>query len=157
MARRNDQRDDLPAMFTHPKLGRFKHERLMNSYVGSVGISGKKVRLELDCDYGQARDVRDAIEAPARVAAKVLKNPRRLVEDAAEFATRKLMPLKNKHWLADGEKPIDAKEFRRRLKLESIVVSKYGGSVEFDMGEVFGHHGVQVRFGPRGKVRDATI
>lgn len=63
----------------------------------------------------------------------------------ADFATSKLLPLKNASWLGEDETEISEKQFLDRMKLESINVFAEG---DFDFfhtdGDLFWGHAIQI-------------
>jgi hypothetical protein len=64
---------------------------------------------------------------------------------AEDCAASKLLSLKNEVWLSEGEEPLTAEKFRRRVRLEAVVLYS-GGSVElyYDDDDIFRGHTILV-------------
>jgi hypothetical protein len=63
----------------------------------------------------------------------------------ANYATTKLLGLKNKTWLGEDETELSAEQFRSKMKLESISMEPNGDfEFWFDDGDLFWGHAIRV-------------
>lgn len=75
-----------------------------------------------------------------------------------QLIVQELLPIKNKYWLDEGERPLRNKELAARLELTSIWVDS-ARRIEFwyDVGETFTDHEIRVRATLKNGPRTATI
>jgi hypothetical protein len=128
-----------PVRIKDGTFGTFTLDRSVNWYEGRAVWNGRKVRLSLEAQ--KPADVERALEV-ARTLWRAQKSWRAKV---LAYAVKELLPLKNDNWLGDDERPLTAKQFQARMKLESVTVSP-DGSFEFwhDDGGLFWGHSIQI-------------
>lgn len=146
------KRLQLPVTRADKVLGKLTLDRRINSYDGRAKWNGKAVTVSVSADEGGDPD------AGIQVAHALWRAQARWSRRVSDFAVAKLLKLKNENWLDENEKPVTAKEFRRRMKLETVSV--YGdGSFAFwhDDGELFWGHAIQVSGDLKSGPRDADI
>lgn len=85
------------------------------------------------------------------VAHALWRDQQRWNADAINFATERLLGLKNNDWLGEDEEPISRAEFGKRLSLNSIAIEAGEEFVlSFDDGNLFWGHTITVQ----GSLRD---
>lgn len=128
-----------PVRIKDKQFGTFTLDRRLDWYEGRAAWNGRKVGLSLSAR--KPADVERALEV-ARALWRAQKSWRAKV---LAYAVRQLLPLKNDNWLGDDERPLTAKQFQARMKLESITVSP-NGSFEFwhEDGGLFWGHSIQI-------------
>lgn len=128
-----------PVKMKDKTFGTFTLNKRIDWYEGRAAWNGRKVHLSLTAS--QPRDVERALKV-ARTLWRAQKSWRTKV---LAYASRQLLPLKNENWLGDDERPLTARQFQSRMKLESISVSP-NGSFEFwhDDGNLFWGHSIQI-------------
>lgn len=81
-----------------------------------------------------------------------------LVKKARDFATSKLLNVRNRNWREAHEKVLTAKQFASHLKIAGLHVYEDGTSVVyFDDGDLFWGHSVAVYVGSKGAMQSASI
>jgi len=77
---------------------------------------------------------------------RVWSSVRDLDHQARECAVAELLDTKNGAWLENGEPKLTAAQFKKRMKLQSIIVDE-DESIEFwyEDGGLFGGHSINVR------------
>jgi hypothetical protein len=128
-----------PVRIKDKTFGTFTLDRSVDGYEGRAAWNGQRVRLSLSAH--EPADVERALQV-ARTLWRAQKTWRAKV---LAYAVKQLLPLKNDNWLGDDERPLTAKQFQARMKLESITVSP-DGSFEFwhDDGDLFWGHSIQI-------------
>jgi hypothetical protein len=128
-----------PIIYTDETLGEFTLNKRFNKYTGKIKWNNKKI--ELDIEKYTGKRLNDVFI----VANELIKEQSMWGKKINEFAVEKLLKLKNKSWLEEGEKEITAEQFIKKMKLESINVSlKNKFEFYFDDGELFWGHGITV-------------
>lgn len=128
-----------PVKVIDPVLGTFKLDRRMNWYEAKYSWNSRKILLWLSRD--ECQDENELFDL-AKMLCKAQRKWERLIVD---YAVKKLLKLKNESWLDEGEKPLSAQLFKKRMKLETILVSP-GGQFRFgyDDGDLFWGHTIVV-------------
>jgi hypothetical protein len=69
-----------------------------------------------------------------------------------------MLPLKNEDWLEPEEKPITAREFRKRISITNIDFYSDGSSAIYcNDGDIFWGHLIQISIDKNGKYQNADI
>lgn len=141
-----------PVTIEDKTFGTFTLDRIVDWYEGKATWNGRKVRLALS-----AREPAD-IERALRVARTLWRAQKSWRAKVLAYAVRQLLPLKNDSWLGDRQRPLTAKQFQARMKLESITVSP-DGSFEFwhNDGDLFWGHSIQISGSLAKGLYDADI
>ena len=115
-------------------------------------IGWRKIRLSLE-----PNDV-DFPQEVIKTAECLWKNIRDWDSRARERATEGLLSVKNESWLGDGEQPVTAAKFKKRLKPESVTIRE-DGSFDFwyEDGDLFWGHSIEVRGDLDGGFSDAAF
>lgn len=117
-----------PVLFQDPLFGVFTLDRRVDMYVAVADWQGRPVRL-----FMRAAD--PASQASALGVARSLWAAQgQWQKTITGCAVEKLLGLKNEHWLAEGELPVTAQEFAKRITVAEISV-KADGSFEFFHGD----------------------
>lgn len=100
-------------------------------------------------------------ESPALVEERLQRGLRWLfahLEDVLGYCAAELLETKNGDWLDEGEAPLTAPQFKRRLRLKEIDLAAAGGlTLSFlDRGLFWGHL-VVVEINPDLTFRHATL
>jgi hypothetical protein len=103
--------------------------------------------IDVSFPVGDSGSIEEALAA----AESLWADQRAWKQRVEEFAVKELLSLKNDVWLRDGEPPLTATEFTKRMSLQSISVST-DGNLEFwyDDGDLFWDHAIAIR----GNVQD---
>jgi hypothetical protein len=137
-------------------FGKLTLDRRVNWYETKAKWNGKSVKLNLSLDGEDASD-RDLAKA-LRTAHALWRDQPKWTRRIMDYAVAKLLPLKNQHWLGEGERPVSETTFRRRAKLDSITAYPSGG---FDFwhtdGDLFLGHAILVRGDLKSGPNDADI
>jgi hypothetical protein len=128
-----------PVTMKDKTFGTFTLDRSIKQYQCWTTWNRRKVQLSLATD--EPHDVERALQ----VARRLWKAQKSWHTKILDYATRQLLPLKNGNWLDENEKPLTAKQFQTRMKLESITVSP-DGSFDFwhDDGDLFWGHSIEI-------------
>lgn len=136
----------------HPTFGRLNFDSRSGWYACEIGSGTSTMPLAFvpdDPKLPQAcltRGPRNATDAKS------------LVKKARDFATSKLLTLRNRTWREEHDEVLNAKQFAARLKIAGLHVYEDGSCiVYFDDDDLFWGHSVVVSVGPRGAMRSANI
>lgn len=141
-----------PVTFEDPALGTFTLDRRANWFEANTAWGGRQVQLSLSMDDRVDREVQ--IERARKLWAELDAWFGRVIE----FAIADLLPIKNRAWLDENQPPIDAGEFERAMRIESITIHS-DGSVDFwfDDGDLFWGHAIMVACTPTGTPTQADL
>jgi hypothetical protein len=141
-----------PVKIKDTAFGTFTLDRYADWYEGKVTWNGRKVRLALS-----AVESADA-ERALQVARTLWRAQKSWHAKVLAYAVQQLLPLKNESWHDENERPLTAKQFQKRMKLDTIVVSP-DGSLEFEHedGDLFGGHSIQILGSLKKGLYDADI
>jgi hypothetical protein len=150
-----------PVVFRTAELGDFDLDRRLNLFMGrrrwrdddvDVWLPGPTSAL---VDGGEEMN---EVERALQTVVKIWKAPRTWDQKCKQLAVKQLLPLKNKHWLEDGEDPLFATEFAARMELTCVSVDA-DGRIEFwySAGEMFTDHDIKVRATLKDGPTDADI
>jgi hypothetical protein len=132
-------------------FGTLKFDRALGWYSGRAKWGGRMVDLHLSGDE-------DDVESALEVARKLFKAQVRWTRRVRDYAVQELLELKNQNWLKKGERELTAKQFKGRMKLESITVDDDG---EFTFlhadGGLFWGHSIQIGGDLKAGPNDADI
>ncbi|MDP1911968.1 DUF2262 domain-containing protein [Brevundimonas sp.] len=121
-----------PPTFHDPHLGILTSDVLLG-WVGEAKWLGKDCALSID----QLDDL--------AVAHALWGDQQRWTMNAINFATERLLVLKNNEWLGEEEEQISPTEFGDRLSLTSISIEAGGDFIlDFDDGNLFWGHTITV-------------
>jgi hypothetical protein len=143
------KRLQAPTVYQDSVFGKVKLDRRFDSYEASAKWNGKKIKFSIGAGK---------LDKNLEIAHAVWKDQAKWKERVDGYAVKKLLSLKNGGWLEDGEKPLTAEQFKKRMKLESISFYD-GGSFAFwhDDGELFWGHSIQVSADLKRGPYDADI
>ena len=128
-----------PVIYKDKTLGKFTLDKRFGIYTGKIKWNNKSIEMNIEKYTGKRLD--DIFAA----ANELVKEQSIWDKRIKEFAAEKLLKLKNKNWLEDGEKEITAEQFIKKMKLESIEVSlKNKFEFCFDDGDLFWGHIIMV-------------
>lgn len=132
-----------PEALVDPRVGTLQWDASMGYWEGSMRWNRSQVRLRVEQD-GEARDA-----ALARLQ-RFLARRAAWQRGARELLHGAVLALKNSTWLDDGEAPLSAARFTRRVRLHTVVVGG-GDSVElwYADDDLFGSHDIRL-VGQRG-------
>ena len=97
----------------HPVLGDLIYEEVLNGYVGSIELSEMPLKINLVADA-------DKIEAVGNQLISFLESDE--FEDAFIAGLERLLEIKNRDWLNDGEAEYVLEELFDFVSLDAIVV-----------------------------------
>jgi hypothetical protein len=125
-----------PVTFKDSQFGLFTLDRRIDWYAAVTDWGGTRVRLTIP-----AAEAADALTVARGLWAAQAEWQRRITD----YAIKYLLDLKNDAWLQEGEAEVDAKEFAKRMALETISIEA-DGSFEFwyGDGELFWGHSIKV-------------
>ncbi|MEW4490736.1 DUF2262 domain-containing protein [Thalassoglobus sp. JC818] len=128
-----------PVTLDHKKLGKFTLERNLGWFTSATKFQRSKINLRLE-----AKTVEEAEKAVIN-AEKLFKSAANWNKTVRQLAADQLLETKNEDWLDDDESPVNARTFKSRLSVNSIVVSP-DGYVTFwlDDGDLFWGHSLEV-------------
>jgi hypothetical protein len=141
-----------PVAISTPVFGDLLLDRQIGWFSGSAIWNGEEICVTFATDETLTID-RSYQTAEALWANQV--EWKRKVED---FAVQQLLPIKNEHWLEEGERPLTADQFKARMSLDSISF-RDGGRFEFwhHDGDLFWGHSIQVSGSIGDGLTDADI
>lgn len=128
-----------PVTFQDAKLGVFTLDRRIDWYETKVLWGSTMIRLRI----GNGDHL---IIAQTLKQAHVLWNAQAYWDETnADFAANELLDNLNENWLQEGEVELNPVEFKKKIKLESILIAE-DGSFEFGYndGNLFGGHWIKV-------------
>ena len=133
-------------------LGTFTLDRRVNWFTGTTLWNGNPVSLNLS-----AREPAE-IQAALRTAHSLWEAQSVWDQQVRDYATKALLPLKNKSWLAEDEVTVTADQFKQRMILEAVTVYS-DGSFEFwhSDGDLFWGHSIQISGSLSKGLTDADI
>ncbi len=134
-----EKQEGPPATIAHRKFGSFELDRSVNWYEAAVKWGKRPIQLTLQIeDYSSLDKFIETAEA-------VWSDRKQLRDASMDLAVTKLLKLKNRSWLGDGEKPLTESQFLKRLKLRGIyIMPRRRFALDFDDGDLFLGHSVIV-------------
>jgi len=128
-------------------------ELVDGTYYGSTKVDGVNAEILIDT-AGQEKRGAGLIEFSNEFIVWLQKN--RLV--VKKFAAKKLVTVKNTHWLEPKEKPVTESGFVKKMKLQSITINYDKTALLFyDVGKLFGDHSAIVEVDKKYKLSDAHL
>jgi hypothetical protein len=128
-----------PIIYADEILGEFALNKRFNIYTGKTKWNNKAIELNIEKYNGKR------LNEVFIVANELFKEQSIWDKKIKEFAADKLVKLKNKSWLEEGENEITKEQFIEKMKPESINISlKNKFEFCFDDGELFWGHGITV-------------
>lgn len=131
----------IPIVHNDPTLGNLTWSRRSDWFEGNAkwraGRAWFATRVRVCLSTGTAEN----LPAALRVAHALWADQSGWDDRVRNYAVEKLLELKNDNWLGEGESPLTAKQFLKRMKLETVSVDA-DGSFEFwhnDGGLFLGH------------------
>lgn len=120
-------------------LGELTWNRKYGWFEGKAIWNGRRAKVRL------STSAPESFYAVKDLACKLWDDEDSLVPRIEQCVLAELLELKNDTWLEDGEKPLTAKQFLRRMVLESITVQEDGGwYFWYDDGYLFWGHSIRV-------------
>jgi hypothetical protein len=128
-----------PLVLATKQFGKLTLDRGMDWFCGKARWNGRKVDINFPTDGGES------IDGGLATAELLWKRQAEWKRKVDGFAVQELLPIRNEHWLSEGEKTLPPKQFKARMKLNSISISS-DGQFEFwhDDGDMFYGHSIQV-------------
>ena len=140
-----------PVTFDDPELGRFTLDRDLDCFEGQIQWMSDFVDLSLEIEDCDERDVLE-------YAKEIWRSQSDWSKLILDYAVEYLLSRKNDSWLKDGEKEVDADEFKSRMKLTSITVFPEG---EFEFwhndSDLFWGHSILISGSISEGLTDADI
>ncbi len=136
----------VPIVHNDPILGNLTWSRRYDWFDGSAKWHGGRgwfaTRVRVRLSTGTAEN----LPAALRVAHALWADQSGWDDRVRNYAVEKLLELKNGNWLGEGESPLTAKQFLKRMTLETISVDA-DGSFDFwhNDGDLFLGHSIQIR------------
>lgn len=114
----NDYLEDIknPVTYDDDIFGTLTFNRRLSWYSGKISWNKKSVDLNLPIN-----EVED-IKLSLQVAKTLWENRKIWSSRIREYAVKELLEFKNDSWLEEDEKEVTAKQFKTRMKLETITV-----------------------------------
>lgn len=136
-----------PRTIENTKFGIFTLVEEIGWYETDVKWGRGSIRLTLELEESFS------VERFLETAESVWADRKQLRDSAMDLAVAKLLKLKNRSWLDDGEKPWTTERFRRKLKLRGINIQpRRRFAFDFDDGDLFLGHSIivegSVKHGP---------
>ncbi|MGE0373555.1 MAG: DUF2262 domain-containing protein [Gammaproteobacteria bacterium] len=139
--------------YIDPVFGAMRYDPERETYEAQPLIEGAKIDVTLKAKGSKDRET---FLANTRRAWPVLAGAG--IEAARAHACDELLSLKNETWLEEGEAPIGAEAFKKRLKLDGITVHLDGAcSYLFTDGDLFWGHYVSVWRNADGQFSGADL
>lgn len=128
-----------PLFISTRRFGELYLDRQFDWFCGEAKWNGKPVEIQIDANGTES------VEHNLPTAEALWKDQASWKRKVENYAVKELLPIKNRHWLDDDEKPLTAKQFKSRMQLGSIQIHK-DGEFEFwhDDGDMFLGHSIQV-------------
>jgi hypothetical protein len=128
-----------PVTFQDARFGTFTLDRRLNWYGAKPSWGSNSIRLSYTTDDCEK------IKGLLTETYLLWDSQESWSERIANYAVAKLLPLKNKAWLADDESELSADQFKSKMKLESISIQP-NGKIEFwyEDGGLFWGHAIRV-------------
>ncbi len=141
-----------PVTFRDSQFGLFTLDRRVNWYEARTKWGSLPVRLVIDAHKPKT------MEKALTVARSLWACRKEWQQRIAKYATEKLLPLKNESWLGEDETELTAREFAKRMAVETICV-RANGSFEFwySDGDLFWGHSIRVSGNLTGGPKHADI
>jgi hypothetical protein len=128
-----------PVTFEDVRFGIFTLDRRLNLYEAKTSWGSINIGLSLPPDD------REEIKKILTQAYLLWDSRESWSDRIANYATTKLLGLKNKTWLGEDETELSAEQFRSKMKLESISMEPNGDfEFWFDDGDLFWGHAIRV-------------
>lgn len=129
-----------PVLLRTRRFGKLELDRGAGRYEGVVRLGLRKISLAL---YPLDLDLPEPVlELAERLWSKIRDSDRQ----ARDFAAQKLLAEANS-WREEGEAPISAGQFIKRMKLEAIAVDEEDDgtfTLSYEDGELFAGHSIDV-------------
>jgi hypothetical protein len=128
-----------PVVQADEQFGKLTLNRKTREYSASTKWNGRPVKLDLEAETPEE------LQAALGTARALWKSQAAWQKRLETFVVKEMLADKNGLWLEEGEKPLTAEQFLKRMKLESIVTHA-DGSFTFwhDDGDLFWGHAIQV-------------
>lgn len=136
----------VPIVHDDPMLGKLTWSRRYNWFDGNAkwhrGRGWFATRVRVHLLTGTAEN----LPAALRVAHALWADQSGWDDRVRKYAAENLLELKNDNWLGESESPLTAKQFMKRMTLETISVNA-DGTFDFwhNDGGLFLGHSIQIR------------
>jgi hypothetical protein len=143
-------KSNLPMTIEDARLGVLRRDRGDCSFTGKIATARGVIDINIEI-----------IETPTEQAIERARNVARTIakytSGAKQYASRKLLRLKNGTW-EDETTPLSDLQFRRRLTLQRIdIAPDLAVTFWFGDGDLFWGHSIQVEMSPRDRFRSAEL
>lgn len=129
-----------PVLIQDDVLGELEFQYDTNCYEGIANWLEKPIIIQLELPEGGRSSVKNLVYAKSLLADQV-----GWTRQCFDFAAKKLLKLKNSHWLESGEQPLTHDAFISHLEVESITVTHTGRFTFWCKdGGMFGDHALSV-------------
>ena len=128
-----------PVTIKHPLFGTLTLNRALDWLEATSKWGSKKINLYF------SRKGRKDDQPLLRLAEELWKKQKTWDKQVHDMAVKKLLDLKNDLWLGDKEKEFTPQRFKKRMKLQSILIEPKGAiEFTFNDGNLFWGHVIQV-------------
>lgn len=143
---------DVRTDIDHPQLGHLEYDEDLDLYSGTLSVDGGRAELFVHCFRASGEP--PALGHAARIAAAI----ERLTAEAKERAVVDMLELKNGSWLDADEDAVSADEFKRRMRLDGVVVYDTGrAEFSFTDGDLFWGHAIMLLLEADGSWKKAHV
>lgn len=136
----------IPIVHNDPILGNLTWSRRNECFEGNAKWHGGRGWFATRVRVCLSTETTEQLPAALRVAHALWADQSGWDDRVRTYAVEKLLELKNDNWLGDGESPLTAKQFLKRMMLETISVDAEG-SFDFwhNDGDLFLGHSIRIR------------
>jgi hypothetical protein len=121
------------------QFGKLTLDRRMGWYEGKARWNGRPAKLYLEAEEPEH------LAGALKTARPLWKSQAAWQKRIEKLAVKELLADRNGAWLTEGEKPVTAAQFVKRMKLESVTANPDGSfSFWHDDGGLFWGHAIQV-------------
>ena len=120
-------------------------------------FTGESLWIEESVEVSFHVDQNNNIDAGLKVAETLWQHQDSWKERIEDYAVQELLMLKNENWLEEGQDTITPVEFKKLMKLQSIVFYPDGDfNFWYDDGDLFWGHSIAISGNLEG-LKDADI
>lgn len=142
-----------PVRIQDDVLGELVFQYNTNWYEGFTTWLEKRIIIHLELPEGGRSTVKNIVHVKS-----LLADQAGWTRQCFDFAAKKLLKLKNAHWLESGEQPLTDAAFISQLEVESITVTTTGRFIFWCKdGGMFGDHTISVHGSLKSGFKNAAF